>query len=294
MSPTMPISCTRSDRARAQPGPAGGRPRAALLAAAVAGLLFGPPTGSAVAQGDDPGASVPVTETTGELCTLRFLPGRERLFDCRIEAGWGPTLLTLWVDRSIPAPTGWIAADRLQLSRLDADNDFERYVVEDRPLESGLVSVLDDRIRGFALEDMNFDGYLDFRLVRSLPDDGNYRYQVWLYDVGRDAFLRSERLSTLTRPVFDPAAGQVTETVFALPTRVHRTLYDWEGRGTAARLEFRREEACQRTEEDLVYREIDGAVGNRRLPMRRELVAGDTPAAAMARCLDDLDFTLPD
>lgn len=296
MSPTMPLPSTAADRAAGR-RTAAGRRRHDLAAAFVALSLLiglGVGTGTAAAQsvaGNDMSArDVDAFIETGGDCTLRFLPGRERLFDCRIDAGWGPTLLSLFVDRSAPAPDGWLATSRLQLYRLDADNDFERYLVEDRPLEDGLVRVEGDRVLGFTLEDLDFDGYVDFRLLSDLPADGNYTYRAWIYDIGRDAFLIDRDLSALSRPTFDAAEGMITETVFALPDRAHRTIYQWEGTGTAATLAFVREEACQRTEEDLVYREIDGAVGNRRLPLRRELVDGNGPDEAMARCLANLDL----
>ena len=55
----------------------------------------------------------------------------------------------------------------------------------------------------FQIEDMNFDGYLDFRLIEFLPMTPNIPYLFWLFDPKTREFVRNLDLQKMTFPEFD-------------------------------------------------------------------------------------------
>ena len=105
-----------------------------------------------------------------------------------------------------------------------------------------------DKTLGFVLEDMNFDGYLDMRVMQFVSAGSSIPYYCWLWDPAAQRFVYNEALSAIPSPIFDSATGQVhgfgvngdseyIETVYAYrggaPVLVRRvtTGYDY-GSGT--------------------------------------------------------------
>ncbi|MCL2811588.1 MAG: hypothetical protein FWD25_06840 [Clostridia bacterium] len=62
---------------------------------------------------------------------------------------------------------------------------------------------------GFVLEDMNFDGYMDMRLMQYVSGGVNIPYHCWLWDPVDNRFVYSEALSAISSPLFDPERRQV-------------------------------------------------------------------------------------
>ena len=56
----------------------------------------------------------------------------------------------------------------------------------------------------FIMEDMNFDGINDIRLVQFLPAAANVPYYCWIYDTAANRFIRNKALEKITSPDFDP------------------------------------------------------------------------------------------
>jgi hypothetical protein len=55
----------------------------------------------------------------------------------------------------------------------------------------------------FIVEDMNFDGYADIRLLQFLPAAPNLPYYYWTYDPTTQRFQRQKALEEITSPEFD-------------------------------------------------------------------------------------------
>ena len=54
------------------------------------------------------------------------------------------------------------------------------------------------------IEDLNFDGFADIRLMQYLPTDESIAYFYWLYDDTNNRFVRSEKLEkNIFSPVLD-------------------------------------------------------------------------------------------
>ncbi len=58
---------------------------------------------------------------------------------------------------------------------------------------------------GFALEDMDFDGYKDMRIIGLLPAGANVPYICFLWNPSNNQFVFNEALTQLSSPSFDPA-----------------------------------------------------------------------------------------
>src|SRR5215211_5221367 len=56
----------------------------------------------------------------------------------------------------------------------------------------------------FIVEDVNFDGYNDIRLLQFLPAAPNLPYYYWLYNPAKQNFQPQKDLEEITSPTFDP------------------------------------------------------------------------------------------
>jgi hypothetical protein len=56
----------------------------------------------------------------------------------------------------------------------------------------------------FIVEDINFDGYNDIRLLQFLPAAPNLPYYYWTYNPATQRFQRQKALEEITSPDFDP------------------------------------------------------------------------------------------
>jgi hypothetical protein len=70
-------------------------------------------------------------------------------------------------------------------------------VIEDRTEVTVLPGAFDDV---FTSEDVNFDGFMDFRYLYDSGANGNPRYHYWIYDVKTKQFIREPVLDDLTYP----------------------------------------------------------------------------------------------
>ncbi|MDR3051049.1 MAG: hypothetical protein LBU67_04945 [Oscillospiraceae bacterium] len=61
----------------------------------------------------------------------------------------------------------------------------------------------------FVLEDLNFDGYTDMRLLAVLPSGPNLPFLCWLWDAAQGQYVYDEALSAIPTPEADPAAQRI-------------------------------------------------------------------------------------
>jgi hypothetical protein len=69
--------------------------------------------------------------------------------------------------------------------------------------------VLDDGWDAFVIEDLNFDGYRDLRLMADRPAGPNIPYFYWLFDPQTTRFERNQALEQITAPEVDAANRQI-------------------------------------------------------------------------------------
>lgn len=63
---------------------------------------------------------------------------------------------------------------------------------------------------GFEALDLNFDGYLDIRVIQFVPAGPNTPYQNWLWSPTAGKFVASPALDKITSPQFDADAQEIT------------------------------------------------------------------------------------
>lgn len=62
---------------------------------------------------------------------------------------------------------------------------------------------------GFELLDLNFDGYLDLRVIRFTPAGPNTPYQNWLWSKEDGKFVENPGLDEITSPQFDAESQEI-------------------------------------------------------------------------------------
>ena len=62
---------------------------------------------------------------------------------------------------------------------------------------------------GLLTEDMNFDGYQDFRVVKFGYPGPNIKYAFWLFDPNTERFIRNIEMESLVSPSFDHEQGLI-------------------------------------------------------------------------------------
>jgi hypothetical protein len=60
------------------------------------------------------------------------------------------------------------------------------------------------------IEDMNFDGYYDFRLIEFIPAAPNIPYLYFFYDPVEKGFYRDTAFERITSPIFDQEKKQIS------------------------------------------------------------------------------------
>lgn len=63
---------------------------------------------------------------------------------------------------------------------------------------------------GFELLDLNFDGYLDLRVIRFAPAGPNTPYQNWIWSKAEGKFIENPGLDEITSPQFDAESQEIS------------------------------------------------------------------------------------
>ncbi len=80
---------------------------------------------------------------------------------------------------------------------------------------------------GFLVEDMNFDGEEDFRLMQFLPAGPNIPYYYWLYNAKTSRFEPNTQLEEITSPVFDKHSKRIVSEWRNGAATSGKTLYEY-------------------------------------------------------------------
>jgi len=62
---------------------------------------------------------------------------------------------------------------------------------------------------GLILEDMDFDGFVDMRVMQFVSAGVNIPYHCWLWSPVNQCFVYNETLSAVSSPIFDPLSRRV-------------------------------------------------------------------------------------
>ena len=79
------------------------------------------------------------------------------------------------------------------------------------------------------IEDMNFDGINDFRIIAMLPPGPNIPYICFLWDKKSGKFVHAEFLDDITSPEFDSKTKTVTSSSRESANKYRKDIYKYKG-----------------------------------------------------------------
>ena len=80
------------------------------------------------------------------------------------------------------------------------------------------------------IEDMDFDGINDFRIIAMLPPGPNIPYICFLWDKKSGKFVHADFLDDITSPEFDSKAKTVTSSSRESANKYRKDIYKYSGR----------------------------------------------------------------
>ncbi len=80
------------------------------------------------------------------------------------------------------------------------------------------------------IEDMDFDGINDFRIIAMLPPGPNIPYICFLWDKKSGKFVHADFLDDITSPEFDSKAKTVTSSSRESANKYRKDVYKYSGR----------------------------------------------------------------
>tara|TARA_R110000824_G_scaffold118960_15_gene272397 strand:+ start:92627 stop:93346 length:720 start_codon:yes stop_codon:yes gene_type:complete len=144
---------------------------------------------------------------------------------------------------------GGHALERIELREQGKPEPFQ--VIEN--IQSDVSSHIANN--GFEAIDLNFDGFLDMRVISFLPAGPNTPYQNWLWSPRHHRFVANPALDEISSPQFDADAEEITSAwrssavehgsdIYVYdegkPVLIHREVDKWSEGGTCERSYFDR------------------------------------------------------
>lgn len=90
---------------------------------------------------------------------------------------------------------------------------------------------MDSEADALVVEDVNFDGYADVRIMEYLPGGSAVPFFYWLYRPEDGTFARAESYQNVKSPLVDPALRQLVSRQKVSSTEVITEFYDPQGDG---------------------------------------------------------------
>ena len=158
-------------------------------------------------------------------------------FSCLAPSGpkdMGPIICQSVINPSLPSFDfslywhGGEAAGTQVLDRIDIRAKGETGPFQSlSPVESSVpVTVAHN---GFEVVDLNFDGFLDMRVIRFLPAGPNTPYQNWLWSPEQAKFVANPALDEITSPRFDADAQEITSDWRSSASEHGSDIYTYDG-----------------------------------------------------------------
>lgn len=157
--------------------------------------------------------------------------------------------LDFTLTRHVDVTSGASVIDRIDIARRGEAVAFQTIA----PVDSNVpVSVAHN---GFEIIDLNFDGFLDMRVIRFIPAGPNMPYENWLWSETEGKFVANAALDDITSPQFDvdeqeinshwrSSASEGGSDIYAYdgttPVLIHRETDTYEPDSTCTRTFFDR------------------------------------------------------
>ncbi len=94
------------------------------------------------------------------------------------------------------------------IKRIDIYNHSDLELLQEIELDSAWTPDLENY--GVHIEDMNFNGYKDFRVQRSLGASFNVPFKYWLWDEEKCRFVKCDKLAKIISPEFNQEEETIT------------------------------------------------------------------------------------
>ncbi|OHD12902.1 MAG: hypothetical protein A2086_09535 [Spirochaetes bacterium GWD1_27_9] len=103
----------------------------------------------------------------------------------------------------------------------EKDNSFSQ------ELSFDLTETPDSEKLGFIAEDMNFDGYKDFRIQMNVPAGPNISYLCWIFNPSTGQFEESSTLENIISPSFDQTNKLINSYERSSAVEYHEYVYQY-------------------------------------------------------------------
>ncbi len=100
--------------------------------------------------------------------------------------------------------------ERYSISKIEIKQGNDIQVIDNYAGQKLATDTLDLPATGFVIEDVNFDGYKDIRLMEFLPAGPDVPFIYWLYDTDQKNFVYSSVFSDIVSPVIDAEKQQIS------------------------------------------------------------------------------------
>ncbi|MDO8290221.1 MAG: hypothetical protein Q7T44_13475 [Parvibaculum sp.] len=122
---------------------------------------------------------------------------------CRSTINPGLPSLDFTLIRHTDGASGVSVIDRIDIARRGEAAAFQTIAPVDSNVPASVAH------NGFEMIDLNFDGFLDMRVVRFIPAGPNMPYENWLWSETEGKFVANAALDDITSPQFDVEAQEI-------------------------------------------------------------------------------------
>ena len=144
-------------------------------------------------------------------------------FTCQSTINPSVPQFDITVVRHAGATPGALVIDRIEITRKGETAPFQTIA----PVESNVPSSVEHN--GFEMTDLNFDGFLDMRVVRFVPAGPNMPYQNWLWSETEGKFVANPGLDDITSPKFDADAQEINSAWRSSAAESGADVYTYDG-----------------------------------------------------------------
>jgi len=186
----------------------------------VFGTAFAMATGAVLAAGTDG----PVGDETFEGgFSCDDATGAAAPLICRSTINPSLPQFVIKIARHADAASGASVIDAIEVTREGETVPFQTIA----PVDSNVpVSIANN---GFEMTDLNFDGFLDMRVVRFVPAGPNMPYQNWLWSEAEGKFVGNPSLDDITSPKFDADAQEINSVWRSSAAEGGEDVYTYDG-----------------------------------------------------------------
>ncbi|ULH28615.1 hypothetical protein FH581_016005 [Leptospira weilii] len=172
----------------------------------------------------------------------------------------GGAICHFWIHKNLPIYKFHLVMGVDEIYEL---NVFERIKISkgnkktiSQTLEIGAIDASAKSEEFFVVEDLNFDGYKDIRLMFDRGVSGNEVYMYWLFHPSKNRFIENKDLDELVSPVFDLKTKTIL-TYYHLSSREYvNGTYKFAKNGKLIKIHEERQELIDKNNTSTLYKTV--------------------------------------